>query len=105
MEAGMNLASEHLSSELDQKTRALVCMAAFVALGASTEAYDRAVDVAITSGASTDEIIGVLYAVAPEVGVARVVSAAPRLAAALGYDIDRAIEQLAASDPEAGVSR
>jgi hypothetical protein len=27
------------------------------------------------------------------------------LAAAMGYDIDRAIERLAASDPEAGVSR
>ena len=97
----MDLASERPASELDQKTRALACVAAFVALGASTETFDRGVDVAITSGASPDEIIGVLYAVAPEVGVARVVSAAPRLAAAMGYDIDRAIEYLLANDPEA----
>jgi alkylhydroperoxidase/carboxymuconolactone decarboxylase family protein YurZ len=100
MEAGMDLASERPAGELDQKTRALACVAAFVALGSSTETYDRAVDVAITSGASPDEIIGVLYAVAPEVGVARVVSAAPRLAAAMGYDIDRAIEYLMVNDPE-----
>jgi len=97
----MDLASERPAGELDQKTRALACVAAFVALGASIETYERAVDVAITSGASPDEIIGVLYAVAPEVGVARVVSAAPRLAAAMGYDIDRAIEYLLANDPEA----
>jgi alkylhydroperoxidase/carboxymuconolactone decarboxylase family protein YurZ len=97
----MDLASERPAGELDQKTRARACVAAFVALGASIETYERAVDVAITSGASPDEIIGVLYAVAPEVGVARVVSAAPRLAAAMGYDIDRAIEYLLANDPEA----
>jgi 4-carboxymuconolactone decarboxylase len=97
----MDLASERPAAELDQKTRALVCVAAFVALGASTETYDRAVDGAITSGASPGEIVGVLYAVAPEVGVARIVSAAPRLAAAMGYDIDRAIEYLVENDPEA----
>jgi hypothetical protein len=59
------------------------------------------VQTAITSGASPDEIIGVLYAVAPAVGAARVVSAAPKLASAMGYDIDRAIEYLSGDDSEA----
>jgi 4-carboxymuconolactone decarboxylase len=106
---GMDPASKTFASDvdqdLDQKTRALACVAAYVALGASAETYDRAVEAAAASGASPDEIVGVLFAVAPAVGIARVVTAAPRLAAAMGYDIDRAIEQLAASDPEAGVSR
>jgi alkylhydroperoxidase/carboxymuconolactone decarboxylase family protein YurZ len=94
----MDPASERFASDvdqdLDQKTRSLACVAAFVALGASAETYVRAVEAAVASGASRDEIIGVLYAVAPAVGIARVVTAAPRLAAAMGYDVDRAIEYL-----------
>jgi hypothetical protein len=39
--------------------------------------------------------------VAPAVGAARVVSAAPQLAVAMGYDIDRAIEYLSGNDSEA----
>jgi alkylhydroperoxidase/carboxymuconolactone decarboxylase family protein YurZ len=92
---------EQFTRELDPKTRALVCLAAYVALGASDDVYDGAVETAITSGASPDEIIGVLYAVAPAVGAARVVSAAPQLASAMGYDIDRAIEYLSGNDSEA----
>jgi 4-carboxymuconolactone decarboxylase len=92
---------EQITRELDAKTRALVCLAAYVALGASDDAYDGAVETAITSGASPDEVIGVLYAVAPAVGACRVVSAAPHLASAMGYDIDRAIEYLSGNDGEA----
>ena len=39
-----------------------------------------------------DEIVGTLIAVAPTVGIARVVSAAPELALALGYDVEAAFE-------------
>jgi 4-carboxymuconolactone decarboxylase len=97
----MDLASDRVATGSDQKARALACVAAHVAMGAETETYDRAVEAAITSGASPEEIIGVLYAVAQEVGIARVVSAAPRLASAMGYDIERAIEYLIVNDPEA----
>jgi hypothetical protein len=41
---------------------------------------------------SYDEIVGTLIAVIPIVGVARVVSAAPNLALALGYDVAEALE-------------
>jgi len=92
---------EQSTKDLDPKTRALVCLAAYVALGTSDDVYDGAVETAITSGASPDEIIGVLYAVAPAVGAARVVSAAPQLASAMGYDIDRAIEYLSGNDSDA----
>ena len=97
----MDPLGEQFTRELDAKTRALVCLGANVALGASDDVYDGAVETAITSGASPDEIIGVLYAVAPAVGAARVVSAAPQLASAMGYDIDRAIEYLSGNDSEA----
>ena len=35
-----------------------------------------------------DEVTGVLMSVAPIVGIARVASAAPELASALGYELD-----------------
>ena len=44
-----------------------------------------------------------LIAVAPEVGLARVVSAAPELALALGYDVDAALE--APGEPAARPNR
>jgi hypothetical protein len=47
------------------------------------------VEVALATGASLDEIVGVLIAVAPTIGLGRVVSAAPELA--LGYDVDAAL--------------
>ena len=40
------------------------------------------------SGAEDDEIVDVLVTVAAVVGSARVVAAAPRLALAIGYDIE-----------------
>lgn len=74
--------------------RALVRLAAYVAVGAPARAYERAAKAAVRSGASPDEMMGVLFAVAPAVGVARIVAAAPKLATAMGFDVDRAIEYL-----------
>jgi hypothetical protein len=51
-----------------------------------------AVQAGLDAGASYDEIVGTLIAVIPIVGVARVVSAAPNLALALGYDVAEALE-------------
>ena len=39
-------------------------------------------------GASDTDIVDVLVAVAPVVGLARVAAAAPELALALGYDVE-----------------
>ena len=54
--------------------------------------YQSTIDLALAAGACNDEIVGILIAVAPIVGLARVVSAAPELALALGYDLDAALE-------------
>ena len=51
------------------------------------------IDAARAAGADVDEIVGTLIAVAPTVGLARVVSAAPELALSLGYDVDAALER------------
>jgi alkylhydroperoxidase/carboxymuconolactone decarboxylase family protein YurZ len=79
-------------SRLDPKTHALVRLGASLAIDAAPSSYQSAVEPALAVGASLDEIVGTLIAVAPTVGLARVVSAAPELALALGYDVDLAIE-------------
>jgi alkylhydroperoxidase/carboxymuconolactone decarboxylase family protein YurZ len=80
------------ASALDRRTSALVQIGALIALDATPPSYMDAVEEARTHGASCDEIAGCLVAVLPTVGVARVVSAAPKLALALGYDVDAALE-------------
>jgi alkylhydroperoxidase/carboxymuconolactone decarboxylase family protein YurZ len=90
-ELGMGLDTVKIS-QLDAKTHALVRLGAALAIDAAPSSYQSAVEPALAAGASIDEIVGTLIAVAPTVGLARVVSAAPELALALGYDVDAAIE-------------
>ena len=77
---------------LDEKTAALACLAALVAVRATPSSYRRWVDLALAAGATVDDVVDTLTVVAPSVGLARVVSAAPGLALAVGYDIDAALE-------------
>jgi 4-carboxymuconolactone decarboxylase len=81
------------ASRLDARTHALVRLAGLVSVGAAPSAYHASVEAALAAGARYDEIVGVLIAVAPAVGLARVVSAAPQLALALGYDVDDELER------------
>jgi hypothetical protein len=46
------------------------------------------------AGASAEEVVGALVAVAPINGLARVISAIPEVAMAIGYDLDQAFEAL-----------
>lgn len=85
---------------LDDRTAALAALAALVALRASAEAYRDCVDRALAAGASVDNVIDTLKVVAPAVGLGRVVSAAPEVALALGYDIDGALEALDIPRPD-----
>jgi len=92
----------HLLSEtsrtdgaLDPVVAGLVRIATLVALGADTPAYQREVNAAFGAGASADEVIGVLSCVASIVGSTHVMSAAARLALALGYDVETALESFA----------
>jgi alkylhydroperoxidase/carboxymuconolactone decarboxylase family protein YurZ len=81
-------------SRLDTRTEALVRVGAMVALDAPSAAYADPVAVALAAGATASDVIGVLIAVAPDVGMARVVSATQGLSLAMGYDIDAAFEHL-----------
>lgn len=79
-------------SGLGRRSHALVRIASLIAIDAAPPSYMSAVDAGLEAGLSKDEIVGVLIAVMPIVGVARVVSAAPDLALALGYDVAEAFE-------------
>lgn len=79
-------------SHLDEKTHALVRLAAVVAVDSSAPGYMWTVENARRHGASGEEIVGCLIAALPAVGVARIVEAAPKLSLALGYDVTSALE-------------
>jgi 4-carboxymuconolactone decarboxylase len=81
------------SAELDPKTRALVGMAALVAVGGAGSSFGAQADAAVDAGATAAEIVAVLVDVIPIVGLPRAVAAAPKLAQALGYDIDEGLER------------
>lgn len=80
--------SSTLSPALTPKVDLLVRLGALLALGAETTTLRATVDRALEAGATETEIADVLVTVAPTVGVARVVTTAPRLALALGYELD-----------------
>jgi 4-carboxymuconolactone decarboxylase len=79
---------------LDPRTRGLVRIAALVTLDGSVETLRWTIGDSLEAGADTDEVVGVLLAVAPLIGVARAAAAAPKVALALDYDIDAALERL-----------
>lgn len=79
------------ASGLDAKTRALVRVGALIAIDAATPSYMWSIESARSHGATTEEVVGCLIAVMPAVGSSCVVSAAPKLGLALGYDVEEAI--------------
>ncbi|MEJ1154780.1 carboxymuconolactone decarboxylase family protein [Microbacterium marmarense] len=77
-----------LPGELAPKTLALARLAALIAIGGAGASFGEHTDAAISAGASPDEIVDVLVGVSAVVGAPRVVDAAPKVASALGYDLD-----------------
>jgi 4-carboxymuconolactone decarboxylase len=80
------------AEELDPRTLALVRLAALVAIGGAVPSYGAQADAALDAGATVAEIVDVLVGAVPIVGLPCVVAAAPKLAMALGYDTDDALE-------------
>jgi alkylhydroperoxidase/carboxymuconolactone decarboxylase family protein YurZ len=81
------------NSVIDGRTAALVRVAATIAVDAAPASFQRAVSQALAAGVSADEIVAALEAVTPVTGAARVVQCAPKIALALGYDVDAALER------------
>jgi 4-carboxymuconolactone decarboxylase len=82
------------ASSLDARTVALLQVAASVAIGSSAVCLQWSAARALAAGATKDEIADVLMAIASVAGLGRVVSAAPKVATALDYDVEAALAEL-----------
>lgn len=80
------------ADRLDDRLCILVGFGAALALGRPHGAIRALSDHARDAGATLDQVLGTMLVVAPTIGTASVVSNAPVLADALGYDIEAALE-------------
>ena len=86
--AGLEVrANWRAKSGLDERGYALVKLAALIALDAPPASYVWQVSTALGAGATPEDLIGVLIAIAPQVGGPRLVAAAPELMVALGLSL------------------
>lgn len=92
-------------SGLEPRVRAFVQIGALVAVDAAPPSYMGVVEEAFAAGATPEDIVGSLVVVLPVVGVPRVVSAAPNLGLALGYDVADALEMVEHDGDPAGSRR
>jgi len=74
-------------SGLDPRTYSLVKIAALIAMDAPPASYTWQVNNALACGCTPAELLGVLSAIAPQVGGPKVVAAAPELMVALGLPV------------------
>ncbi len=75
-------------SGLDARTFALVKLATLIALDAPPASYAWQIANAVEEGATAEDFLGVLKAVAPQVGGPRVIAAAPEIMLAMGLALD-----------------
>jgi 4-carboxymuconolactone decarboxylase len=86
--AGLEVRAEwEARSGLDARSYALVKLAALIALDAPPASYLWQVSNALDAGATPEDLIGVLIAIAPQVGGPKLVAAAPELMVALGLSL------------------
>ena len=81
-------------SAAEPRNVALVRLGALLAMNSSTSALQRAAQDAEMAGVSPDEMVRCVVAIASTLGIGRVSSIAPRLALALGFDLNRSLEEL-----------
>jgi 4-carboxymuconolactone decarboxylase len=74
-------------SGLDSRAYSLVKIAALIALDAPPASYVWQVGTALAEGATPEDIVGVLIAIAPQVGGPKLVAAAPEIMIALGLTL------------------
>src|SRR4051794_26649235 len=93
LEDAMGLRESELEgSGLDARTFGLAKIAALIALDAPPASYAWQVANAVDDGATAEDILGVLRAVAPQVGGPRVIAAAPEIMLALGLALPEGAE-------------
>lgn len=79
-------------SGLDPRTFSLVKIAALVAIDAPPASFLWQVGAALDAGTKPRDILGVLTAIAPQVGLPRVVAAAPEIMLALDLELPNGVD-------------
>lgn len=87
-------ATDAAATGLDGRTAALVRLASLISRDSALPAYQRSVQAALDAGASVDEILSLLIVLAQPAGSTAVITAAPKLSMALGYDVEAGLEDL-----------
>jgi alkylhydroperoxidase/carboxymuconolactone decarboxylase family protein YurZ len=89
LEAALGLREADLKfSGLDPRAFALVKIAALIALDAPPASYAWQIGNALEDGVTPEDIVGVLRAVAPQVGGPRTVAAAAEIMVSLGLPLE-----------------
>jgi len=76
-------------TQLDNRSFALVKIAALIAVDAPPASYMWQIGNAIAEGVTPEEVLGTMWAVAPQVGGPRLISAAPEIMLALGLVLNQ----------------
>lgn len=82
---------DRASAGLDPRTFAAARLAAVIAVGGAEASIHWQVERALDALLTPDDIVGVLTAIAPQVGFPRIVAAAPAVQRALGIEAGGAI--------------
>jgi 4-carboxymuconolactone decarboxylase len=77
---------------LDALQEALLRLGALAALDAPDLSFQHVIGAALDAGVSPDSIVDALVVLGPVIGSTRVLAIAPKVALAIGYDVDAALE-------------
>lgn len=80
---------------LGHEGEALVRLGALAATDGSDLTWQHTIGAALDAGLTADEVVDALLVLAPVIGLNRVVAIAPKVALAIGYDVDAALETMA----------
>lgn len=79
---------------LDARSIALLRIGALAATDGADILWHHVVGQAQAAGVTSDELVEALIVLAPMLGTARVLTVAPKLSLAAGYDVEAALEEL-----------
>ena len=79
---------------VDPRDAALVRLGALLAMDSSPNSLRHVTQDAQLAGVSPDEIVRCLVSIVPTLGLGQTSAVAPRLALALGFDLNAALEEL-----------
>jgi len=77
---------------LDGRCHAIARLGALAAHGGSVQTFRWVIGDALAVGMTEDDIVGIILAIAPIIGFAQVANIAPKVALALDFDLETALE-------------